>query len=96
MTFISYLLEVLLIWRKIMLKLTYNRSSDKFAEVTVLGSPEGIRDLYWQLTHNYSEHTDGTGIGNVKVTNLDGTDVTDSFISEPHQYGTRLDKNLEV
>lgn len=35
------------------LKLTYHRQNDPFQTVTVLGDAEGIRDLYWQLTHNY-------------------------------------------
>lgn len=78
-----------------MLKLTYTRYLDEFKEVTVLGSPEGIRDLYWQLTHNYSKHPDGTGIGDVKVSNLEGVDVTERFMSEPYSWCTRLDKNLE-
>ena len=78
-----------------MLKLTYTRASDKHAEVSVLGSPEGIRDLHWQLTHNYSEETDGTGIGNIKVSNLEGVDLTDEYVSQPYQYMTRLDRNLE-
>jgi hypothetical protein len=39
---------------------------------------------------------DVTGVGDVKVTNLDGTDVTDSFIVEPYIWCTFLDKNLEV
>jgi hypothetical protein len=78
-----------------MLKLTYTRASDEYAEVSVLGSPEGIRDLYWQLTHNYSEETDGTGIGTIKVGDLEGNDVTDSFMQEPYAWCTRLDKNLE-
>jgi hypothetical protein len=54
-----------------MLKLTYNRAGDKFRTVTVLGDYEGIRDLFWQLTHNYNS-ADGTAIGEIVVTNLDG------------------------
>jgi hypothetical protein len=78
-----------------MLKLTYTRASDRFAEVSVLGSPEGIRDLYWQLTHNYSEEPDGTGIGTIKVSNLEGGDVTEDFMREPYNWCTKLDKNLK-
>lgn len=78
-----------------LLKLTYTRASDRFAEVTLLGSPKGIRDLYWQLTHNYSEETDGTGIGTIKVRNLEHEDITDSFMREPYPLCTRLDKHLE-
>ena len=77
------------------LKLTYTRASDKHAEVSVLGSPEGIRDLHWQLTHNYSKETDGTGIGTITVSDLGGNSVTDSFICEPYAWCTKLDKNLE-
>ena len=77
------------------LKLTYTRASDKHAEVSVLGSPEGIRDLHWQLTHNYSKETDGTGIGTIKVSDLEGVDVTEDYVSQPYQCMARLDKNLE-
>ena len=78
-----------------MLKLTYTRASDKHAEVSVLGSPEGIRDLHWQLTHNYSKEIDGTGIGTIKVSDLEGNSVTDEYIQEPYTFCSRLDKNLE-
>jgi len=66
-----------------MLKLTYN---DKFRTNTVLGDSEGIRDLYWQLTHNYTPK-DGTEIGNITVTTLDGYDCTNDI-----KYTARLCK----
>lgn len=66
-----------------MLKLTYTRKTDNYYTVTVLGDPEGIRDLYWQLTHNYKAQ-DGTGIGSVKVSNLDGEDCTASIMVRPY------------
>lgn len=75
-----------------MLKLTYNRKSDKFSTVTVIGSPLGIRDLYWQLTHNYKA-VDGTEIGEVLVTNLDG-DKIETIMHRPYQNTTHLDANL--
>ena len=77
-----------------MLKLTYNRKRDKFQTVTVLGDPVGIRDLYWQLTHNYKAQ-DGTKIGSIKISNLDGVDCTESIMTNPFGYCTDL-CDLEV
>lgn len=45
---------------------------------TVIGMPDSIFDLYWQLTKNYS-CDDGTKILSIKITNLDGLDVTNDF-----------------
>lgn len=70
-----------------MLKLTYHIGSHNF--VTVLGSPMGIQNLYWQLTHNY-EAQDGYKITKVAVTNLDGIDCTNEVIHNPHTYSTNL------
>lgn len=72
-----------------MLKLTYNRKRDEFQTVAVLGDYEGIRDLYWQLTKNY-ECRDGTCIGDIRVANLDGEDVTETVMTRPWQSDTRL------
>lgn len=73
-----------------MLKLKYSRKNDQFQTVTILGSPEGIRDLYWQLTHNYSPQ-DGTAIGNIVVTNLDGTIISSKdFQPNPGMYATQM------
>ena len=73
-----------------MLKLTYNKKDDPFQYVTVLGDPEGIRDLYWQLTHNY-QPLDGTGIGEIKITNLDGVELnTKEFLQNPFGQMTSL------
>ena len=77
-----------------MLKLTYSRKSNEFVTVTVLGDSEGIRDLYWQLTHNYKA-TDGTEIGKIVVTNLDG-DSVDNPMFNPHAEATYLSKNMGV
>jgi len=77
-----------------MLKLEYARSSDKFQTVTVLGSPRGVADLYWQLKYNHSGSPDGTGVGSVTVTNLDGVDVTDNVMQAHYEHDSRLDKNL--
>ena len=77
-----------------MVKLTYTRASDRGVSVTVLGDPAGIADLYWQLTNNYSDITDGTGIGDIKVTTLDGDDVTDTFLHDRFGNTTRLSVNL--
>ena len=76
-----------------MLRLTYARKSDKFATVSVLGDAIGIRDLYWQLTHNYQAQ-DGTEIGSIRVLNLDGLDVTSELMNKPHGFDTWLSNNL--
>ena len=73
----------------IVLQLKYTKLRDKFQTVTVLGDPEGIRDLYWQLTKNYT-CSDGTGIGDVRVINLDGDDVTMYVMTNPSDNATRL------
>ena len=73
-----------------MLKLTYTRATDQFKRVTVIGTPEGIRDLYWQLTFNYKAQ-DGTRIGTVKVTNLDGDDCTKTIMEYPYAKSTAMD-----
>jgi len=67
----------------------YTKQRDRFQTVTVLGDPEGIRDLYWQLTKNYT-CSDGTGIGDVRVINLDGDDVTMYVMTNPSDNATRL------
>jgi len=72
-----------------MLKLTYSKKRRQSDHVTVLGDPAGIRDLYWQLTHNYAAQ-DGGEIDSIKVTNLDGYDCTKSIISTPHKWMTAL------
>jgi hypothetical protein len=78
-----------------MLKLEYRRKRDKHQTVTLLGSPKGIADLYWQLTHNYSDIPDGTGICDIKITNLDGADVTNGIMQKHYEYSTQLDKFLD-
>lgn len=72
-----------------MLKLTYAREKDRFQTVTVMGDAAGIRDLYWQLTHNYKAQ-DGTKIGNIKVSDLDGVDCTANVLTDPHGHASRL------
>jgi len=67
-----------------MLKLRYSRASNKFEYATVFGDPIAIRDLYWQLTRNYQAN-DGTAIGEVRVFNTDGLDITKSIMQFPHQ-----------
>ncbi len=76
-----------------MLQLKYTKQRDRFQTVTVLGDPKGIRDLYWQLTKNYA-CSDGTGIGDIRVINLDGDDVTMYVMTNPHDNATRL-SNLD-
>ena len=71
-----------------LIQLTYERQSDEFHTVKVIGSPKGIRDLYWQLTHNYKAQ-DGTRISNVKVIDLDGHIIQDVMVN-PYQ-GSYLD-----
>lgn len=65
-----------------MLKLSYYRMDDPFKYVTLLGDPEGIRDLYWQLTHK--SWTGCSEIGEIKITNLDGVELnTKEFFQDP-------------
>lgn len=77
-----------------MLKLTYTKARDRFSTVTVMGDSRGIRDLYWQLTKNYLAH-DGTAIGSVRVTNLDGVDCTATILFNPFGDATQLSGNLD-
>ena len=72
-----------------MIKLTYTRKIDKFQTVTVLGDADGIRDLYWQLTHNYKPQ-DGTEIGSIRISDLDGRDCLEYVMRSPHSCETRL------
>ena len=74
-----------------MLKLTYTRKSDEFQTVTVLGDAEGIRDLYWQLTHNYKAQ-DGTEIGCIRITDLDGLDCLAEIMTRPHSLATMMSR----
>lgn len=66
-----------------MLRLRYTRASDAHQYVDVFGDPDGIRDLYWQLTRNYKS-CDGTAIGDVRVYNTLGIDVTEDILSNQH------------
>lgn len=75
-----------------MIKLTYTRENDPHQYVTVIGDPEGIRDLYWQLTYNYRP-VDGTKIGTIFLTNLEGDKIT-ALATEPYAKDTRL-SNLD-
>lgn len=74
-----------------MLKLTYARKNDEFQTVTVLGDAAGIRDLYWQLTHNYKPQ-DGTAIGYMRVTDLDGRDCIAEVMTRPHSVATSMSR----
>ena len=72
-----------------LLQLKYVKLVDEFQTVTILGDPEGIRDLYWQLTKNYTPN-DGTGINDIHVLNLEGEDITEMIMASPWQRATRL------
>lgn len=72
-----------------MLQLKYTLKRDPFQYVTVFGDPEGIRNLYWQLTHNYQPQ-DGMAIGTVSVLNMQGVDVTKQVMTEPFQAASPL------
>jgi hypothetical protein len=79
-----------------MLKLTYCRKSDKYQTVTLLGDVYGIRDLFWQLTHNYRA-VDGTEIGDIVISNLEGTVIShQDLMSIPFVYSTYLSSNMSV
>lgn len=57
------------------LRLTWKRKQDLHQSGFVIGSPEAIQDLYWQLTHNY-QPVDGTAIGEVSAYNLNGVKLS--------------------
>lgn len=76
-----------------MLQLKYSKASDKSQTVTVIGDPAGIRNLYWQLTENHA-CIDGTGIGEVRVLNLSGDDVTATVMAQPWSSATQM-SNLD-
>lgn len=65
-----------------MLQLQYSLERAKAEYATVMGDPASIRNLYWQLTRNHDAH-DGTAIGDVRVFNMAGQDVTDTVLSNP-------------
>jgi hypothetical protein len=71
------------------LRLTYSRKSDRFQSVSVIGDARGIRDLYWQLTHNYKAQ-DGTEIGSIEVFDLDGINKTKEVMSNPFGAASHL------
>lgn len=69
-----------------MLRLKYTLKNDEFQWVSVLGDAEGIRNLYWQLTQNYAPR-DGQAIGTIVVLDMDGHDVTEQVMTNPHAHG---------
>lgn len=66
------------------IKLEWKRKSNIFQGGVVIGDPESIRDLYWQLTHNYKA-VDGTEIGEIIVSNLDGYPMS-NIMGDPYEY----------
>jgi hypothetical protein len=65
-----------------MLQLRYNLKRDQFQFATVFGDPAAISNLYWQLTHNYAAQ-DGQEIGEIKVLDMSGVDVTAEVLRNP-------------
>ena len=75
-----------------MLKLRYYYKADRFKHVTLISDTEGIRDLYWQLTRNYSAN-DGSAIGGIEVTNLDGEELSEQeLMQSPYIRHTLMSK----
>jgi hypothetical protein len=72
-----------------MLQLRYSLKQDRFQYATVFGDPAAIRNLYWQLTHNYRPQ-DGQAIGAIEVLTMDGVNVTDRVLTAPFSAGTPL------
>jgi hypothetical protein len=72
-----------------MLQLRYNLKRDRFQYATVFGDPAAISNLYWQLTHNYAAQ-DGQEIGEIKVLDMAGVDVTEEVLVNPFGAGQRL------
>ena len=67
-----------------LLRLSWRRKNDKYLRADVVGDPEAIRDLYWQLTHNYKA-VDGTEISEIKIHNINGEEVgIKDLMSQPH------------
>ena len=67
-----------------MLRLIWKRKNDPQQYGSVIGDAESIRDLYWQLTHNYQPQ-DGTAIGDIIVKSLDGITVSrKELLQTPH------------
>ena len=65
-----------------MLQLRYSLKRDPHQYATLFGDPAAIRNLYWQLTHNYQAQ-DGQAIGGVKVMTMAGHDVTSTVMTNP-------------
>lgn len=66
-----------------MLQLRYSLARDPNQYATLFGDPDAISNLYWQLTHNY-QPKDGQAIGNIHVFTMDGTEVTETVMTNPH------------
>lgn len=77
-----------------LLRLTYNRANDGFEQYSFISDPYAIWDLWWQLTRNY-QCSDGTKIGDVVVTNLDGhvLDMNNISRAQTFAYATNLYDN---
>ena len=65
-----------------MLQIRYSLARDPHQFATLFGDPCAVSNLYWQLTHNYRAQ-DGQAIGEVKVMDMSGRDVTSSVMSNP-------------
>jgi hypothetical protein len=72
-----------------MLQLEYRLASDRFQRATVFGDPIAISNLYWQLTHNYRPQ-DGQAIGEIRVMNMTGQDVSDQVLAHPFRACDRM------
>jgi hypothetical protein len=71
-----------------MLRLVWKHDRDNGLHGSVIGDPESIRDLYWQLTQNYSCE-DGTKIGSVYVSTLTGQTLTSKEVMQtPYEYAS--------
>ena len=68
-------------------KLTYSKKIDEFETVTVLGSPDGIQDLYYLLLE--CDH-----IEKITLSNLDGYDYTQDKPAERYSNSSRLDHGV--
>ncbi len=73
-----------------LLKLTYSIARNPYKRFVFISDAEAIRNLLWQLTRNYRAY-DGTAIGNIEVTNLDGIKLEHNDVyADPFAYVTNL------
>lgn len=78
-----------------LLKLEYCIKISPHKRFVFISDAEAIRNLLWQLTHNYNSH-DGTAIGELTVSNLDGVVINcEEILASPFRWATNLSTGTE-